>query len=75
MLPASDLAFVGFSAYQSESTSRASVGQAFPADTLLLDINSNFDTSTYKFTAPVTGYYEFTFTMNGANGQQSSLLH
>lgn len=37
----------------------------------LFDTNNNFDTSTYKYTAPVTGYYQVNFcvgmeTQNGA---------
>ena len=69
------LSFTAFAVYQSESTAFVSSGGTFPADTFLTELNPNFDTSTHKFTAPVAGYYEFTFTMGGVNSQQAAEIH
>jgi hypothetical protein len=59
--PPASSGFVGFSAYQTGDTVIATtdVEQDVEFDTEVYDIGSNFNTGTYTFTAPVTGYYQF----------------
>jgi len=59
--PGSTPPFVGFQAYKSSANLIVSSGVAqdvqFSQETY--DIGSNFNTTTYSFTAPVNGYYDF----------------
>jgi hypothetical protein len=47
-------------------TSDSTAGTVVPFDSEILDRNNNFSTSTYRFTAPVAGYYLFWWSY-GAN--------
>mgnify|MGYP003304096281 CR=1 FL=1 len=50
-----------FAAYIGSSQTNMPVNTltTFPFDTEFFDLGSNFDTSSYTFTAPATGYYQF----------------
>lgn len=47
---------------------------ALQCNTEILDQGSNYNPSTYVFTAPATGVYEFTLFCAGANGTSSRLI-
>ena len=61
-----------FSVYQSTS-------QSLPAtvsfDTVIFDTNSNFSTTTYKYTAPVTGYYLFNWLVTANFGSTTTYFN
>lgn len=47
-----------FSAYPSSTVGISSATQKIALNTESFDTNNNFDTATYRYTAPVTGYYQ-----------------
>ena len=61
-----------FSAYLSTGQSLAVGYQKITLDATLYNIGSNFSTSTSVYTAPVTGYYLFTFAFSSPNGVTAS---
>ena len=51
-------------------------GTPFPANTTFKNIGNHYNTSTYKFTAPIAGFYLFTWsalTNNTGNGSRPCL--
>lgn len=54
-----------FHAYRSASWTTSS-GSIVPLETEVYDTNNNFDTSTYRYTAPVNGYYHFDFAVHSS---------
>jgi hypothetical protein len=57
-----------FHAYMGTTLANISPGIVdLPFDTEIFDNNSDFNTSTYKFTAPVTGKYQFNITQRADN--------
>ena len=56
---AATAAVVAFKAYDSSGGSTLISGAILPLDATHFNIGSHYDTSTYKFTAPTAGLYEF----------------
>lgn len=50
-----------FFAYAGSDSTAGAGYWVVPINTEVFDPNGDFDTSTYKYTAPVTGYYQFNF--------------
>lgn len=48
-----------FSVKRTASTSTSAGLQRLDFDTKIYDTSNNYNTSTFRFTAPVTGYYQF----------------
>ena len=46
---------------QGNGTGVSTTGTALPYNTALLNVGGHYNTSTYRFTAPVTGNYRFSF--------------
>ena len=61
-----------FSAYFNANTTVATGYQKITLDTVYYNIGSNFSTSTNTYTAPVTGYYLFTFAFASASAVTAS---
>jgi hypothetical protein len=61
-----------FSAYFSVNTTVATGYQKIALDATLYNVGSNFSTSTNTYTAPVTGYYLFTFAFASASAVTAS---
>jgi len=62
-----------FAAYIGSSQTNMPVNTltTFPFDTEFFDLGNNFDTSTYTFTAPANGYYQFNTYIRLNNNDRS----
>jgi len=67
--------FVGFSAYPLPTQTNIATGSNVTVqfNTERFDIGSNFNTGTYTFTAPVTGYYHFDMFLLLFNPDQAAI--
>jgi hypothetical protein len=54
-----------FSVYMSTNQTVASSNVKLAFNTVVFDTNSNYNTTNYRFTPTVAGYYQFNATMNG----------